>query len=75
MSPILLDHRILKVLWLGVALLVFMTFMGGYILGFEKSNSTWRTNLDPVELALPAASISALVEVEAQVPEFEHPGA
>lgn len=75
MSPILLDHRILKALWLGLAVLVFMTFMGGYILGFEKSNSTWKTNLDPVELALPAASFSALAQVEAQVPEFEQPGA
>lgn len=75
MSPILLDHRLLKALWLGLALLVFMTFMGGYILGFEKSDSTWKTNLDPVELALPAASISALAEMEAQAPEFEQPGA
>ncbi len=75
MSPILLDHRILKVLWLGVATLVFMTFMGGYILGFEKSNSTRKTNLDPVELALPAASTSALAEVGAKEPEFEQPGA
>lgn len=75
MSPILLDHRLLKVLWLGVAVLVFMTFMGGYILGFEKSDSSWKTNLDHVELVLPIASISALAEVEAQIPEFEQPGA
>ncbi|MDH5387753.1 MAG: SPOR domain-containing protein [Gammaproteobacteria bacterium] len=74
-SPILLDHRNLKWIWLSVGLFAFITFFGGYILGFEKSNNKWMAKLDPVEIALPNAGISALAMVEAQPPEIDEPGA
>lgn len=75
MSPILLDHRNLKWIWLSVALLVFVTFIIGYISGFEKSNDKWQANLDPTEITLPNAVISDLTAVEQQVPDIEEPGA
>ena len=75
MSPVLLDHRNLKWIWLSVVLLSFLTFFGGYILGFEKSNNKWMAKLDPMEITLPNAIISELIAVEQQTPEFEEPGA
>ena len=75
MSPVLLDHRNLKWIWLSISLLVAMTFFGGYILGFEKSNNKWLAKLNPFEIALPNAMVSDQVALEAQVPEHEEPGA
>ncbi len=75
MSPVLLDHRNLKWIWLSVGLLVAMTFFGGYILGFEKSNNKWLAKLDPVEITLPNALFSDLIAVEPQIPEIVEPGA
>ena len=75
MSPVLLDHRNLKWIWLSVGLLVAMTFFGGYIMGFEKSNNKWLARLDPVEITLPNALVSDLMAVEPQTPEIEEPGA
>lgn len=75
MSPVLLDHRNLKWIWLSVGLLGFLTFFGGYITGFEKSNNKWMAKLDPVEIALPAVEASAMDAVAAQPPEVEEPGA
>jgi len=60
---------------LAVGLLVIMIFFGGYILGFEKSNNKWIAQQEPRGIALPNADDSALVVIEAQVPEFEEPGA
>ncbi|MDH5612732.1 MAG: SPOR domain-containing protein [Gammaproteobacteria bacterium] len=74
MSPVLLDHRNLKWIWLSVALLAFLTFFAGYILGFEKSNNKWMAKLDPVEIALPEVMASSLTVVEALPPEVEEPG-
>jgi cell division septation protein DedD len=74
MSPVLLDHRNLKWIWLSVALLAFLTFFAGYIFGFEKSNNKWMAKLDPVEIALPEELASSLLDVEAQPPEVEEPG-
>lgn len=75
MSPVLLDHRNLKWIWLSISLLVAMTFFGGYILGFEKSNNKWLAKLNPFEIALPNAMVSDQAALEAQVPEHEEPGA
>ena len=75
MSPVLLDHSNLKWIWLSVGLLAFLTFFGGYILGFEKSNNKWLAKLDPVEIALPTERASDLDAVAAQPPEVEEPGA
>ena len=75
MSPVLLDHRNLKWIWLSVGLLSFLIFFIGYILGFEQTNNKWMAKLDPVEMAIPNADDLALVVVEAQTPEAAEPGA
>ena len=75
MSPVLLDHHNLKWIWLSAGLLLFVTFFGGYIVGFEKSNNKWLAKLDPVEITLPHAQVSELSTVEPQRPEIEEPGA
>ncbi|MCW8831026.1 MAG: SPOR domain-containing protein [Gammaproteobacteria bacterium] len=63
--------------WIGlsIVLLVAMTFMAGYILGFEKSNNKWLARLNPFEIALPAAVVTDQAALEVQVPEHEEPGA
>jgi len=75
MSPVLLDHRNLKWIWLSVGLLVALTFFGGYIMGFEKSNNKWLARLDPTEITLPDALLADLSVIEPQVPEVMEPGA
>ena len=75
MSPVLLDHRKLKWIWLSVGLLAFLTFLGGYILGFEKSNTRWMAKLNPLVMPLPGAMASAVAVVEAEPPATEEPGA
>ena len=75
MSPVLLDHRNLKWIWLSVGLFAFMTFFAGYILGFEKSNNKWMSKLDPMEITLPDVLLSDLNSSEQQIPESQEPGA
>ena len=75
MSPVLLDHRNLKWVLTCIALFVFMTFCGGYIFGFERSNGQWMAKIDPVEITLPEVVMTSMAEVEEQTPEFEEPGA
>ena len=75
MSPVLLDHRNLKWVWVSLCLFVFMGFFGGYILGFEKSNKQWMTKLEPVAIDLPNVVTFELAETEAQPPEVVEPGA
>ena len=75
MSPVLLDHRNLKWIWLSLGLFVLMGFLAGYILGFEKSNNKWLARLDPTEITLPNVLVSDLTAVEPQIPEVEEPGA
>ena len=75
MSPVLLDHRHLKLISLSIGILVATTFFVGYTLGFEKSNDKWKANLVPMEIDLPDAGASALAIAHPQIPEFEEPGA
>lgn len=74
-SPVLLDHRSLKWLWLSVFLLLTVVFLAGYISGFEKAEYRWVVRVDSLPLVLPAVAVVDQASLEAQPPAVEEPGA
>jgi cell division septation protein DedD len=74
MAPVLLDHRSLKKIWLGMAASLFVVFLSGYVVGFKKAEVKLASHVDTIalELAVPATKFST--DMEPQPPMMAEPG-
>lgn len=73
-APLLIDQRSMVRLGLVMSLFLFLIFMSGYMLGFQKAEARLSDPVARVTLPLPEPMHAALEQIEPQIPQRIEPG-